>query len=214
MKKLLSLCLAFFLVLGSSACANNKADESKMAEDAVAGYFDALRAGKWEEASEFVSDSYSDPLDIEQAEDYLESLLEVYDYGETFESEAKDFMTNVMKSLIASYEIKGVEKEDEKFIVNVDVVSKDYSNLDLSSVQTEANDYMEQYANDNMAKIQEVYQNEGEDAAMELILKDVSGYLFDTIEKVYAEAPEVAYSGHFEVENDEGEYKITDGQLN
>ena len=73
---------------------------------------------------------------------------------------------------------------------------------------------MEQYANDNMAKIQEVNQNEGEDAAMELILKDVSGYLFDTIEKVYAEAPEAAYSGHFEVENDEGEYKITDGQLN
>lgn len=213
MKKLLSLCMALMFAIGISGCGNNNEQQMQAAEKTVTSYMDSLQAGNLDKAEDLTTDSYVDPFGVGNMEEYMDSLLDSLDMGETFDKEATDFANNAVKAVISSYEIKDTKMDDAGVTVFVDVVAKDYENIDFASVEGELNTYIQNYATENQQRLAQIYLDQGEDAMMEAMMQDVGGYMFDKMEALFTGAKEKSYQLRFDLTQDEEEWRIDNSAI-
>lgn len=213
MKKLFSLCLALMLAMGISGCGDNTEEQIKAAEATVTSYLDSLQAGDLDAAEDQTTDQYLDPLGINNMEEYMDGLLDDLDMGDTFDQEAMDFANNAIKAAISSYEISDAKMEEDTIRVLVNVVGKDYENIDFSTMENELNTYAQNYATQNMDRLSQIYTEQGEDAMMEAMMQDIGGYMFDQIETLFTGAEEKNYQMRFDLVQDQEEWKIDSAAL-
>lgn len=213
MKKLVSLFVAMAFAIGVAGCGNNNEAQIQAATDVVSGYLDAIQNGNLDGAEEYTTDSYIDPLGIDNMDSYMESLLESLDMGETFDQEANEFATNAVKAAITSYKIKDSKMEDGTISVLVDIDGKDYENIDFTTMENELNTYTQNYANENMDRLAQIYTQQGEDAMMEAMMQDISSYMFDKIETLFTGAAQKQYQMRFDLVQDEDEWKINGAEI-
>ncbi|MDB7983492.1 hypothetical protein [Faecalicoccus pleomorphus] len=213
MKKLVSLFVAMAFAIGVAGCGNNNETQIQAATDVVSGYLDAIQNGNLDEAEEYTTDSYIDPLGIDNMDSYMESLLDSLDMGDTFDQEANDFATNAVKAAITSYEINDTKMEEDTISVLVDIDGKDYENIDFTAMESELTTYTQNYANENLNRLMQIYNDQGEDAMMEAMMQDIGGYIFDRMETLFTGAEQKKYQMRFDLVQDENEWKIKAAEI-
>lgn len=213
MKKLVSLFVAMAFAIGVAGCGNNNEAQIQAATDVVSGYLDAIQNGNLDGAEEYTTDSYIDPLGIDNMDSYMESLLDSLDMGDTFDQEANDFATNAVKAAITSYEINDTKMEEDTISVLVDIDGKDYENIDFTAMESELTIYTQNYANENLNRLMQIYNDQGEDAMMEAMMQDIGGYMFDRMETLFTGAEQKKYQMRFDLVQDENEWKIKAAEI-
>ncbi|MBM6765527.1 hypothetical protein H5996_06340 [Faecalicoccus pleomorphus] len=213
MKKLLSLFVAMIFAIGMAGCGNNSDEQIQAASNVVTGYLDAIQSGDLDKAEDYTTDAYIDPLGIDNMDSYMESLLESLDMGETFDQEANDFAKNAVKAAITSYEINDTKMEEDTISVLVDIDGKDYENIDFTAMENELNTYTQNYANENLDRLMQIYTEQGEDAMMEAMMQDIGGYMFDEMETLFTGAAQKQYQMRFDLVQDEDEWKINGAEI-
>ena len=213
MKKLLSLFVAMIFAIGMAGCGNNSDEQIQAASNVVTGYLDAIQSGDLNKAEDYTTDAYIDPLGIDNMDSYMESLLESLDMGETFDQEANDFAKNAVKAAITSYEINDTKMEEDTISVLVDIDGKDYENIDFTAMENELNTYTQNYANENLDRLMQIYTEQGEDAMMEAMMQDIGGYMFDEMETLFTGAAQKQYQMRFDLVQDEDEWKINGAEI-
>ena len=213
MKKLLSLFVAMIFAIGMAGCGNNSDEQIQAASNVVTGYLDAIQSGDLDKAEDYTTDAYIDPLGIDNMDSYMESLLESLDMGETFDQEANDFAKNAVKAAITSYEINDTKMEEDTISVLVDIDGKDYENIDFTAMENELNTYTQNYANENLDRLMQIYNDQGEDAMMEAMMQDIGGYMFDEMETLFTGAAQKQYQMRFDLVQDEDEWKINGAEI-
>lgn len=213
MKKIVSLFVAMAFAIGVAGCGNNNEAQIQAATDVVSGYLDAIQNGNLDVAEEYTTDSYIDPLGIDNMDSYMESLLDSLDMGDTFDQEANDFATNAVKAAITSYEINDTKMEEDTISVLVDIDGKDYENIDFTAMESELTTYTQNYANENLNRLMQIYNDQGEDAMMEAMMQDIGGYMFDRMETLFTGAEQKKYQMRFDLVQDENEWKIKAAEI-
>lgn len=213
MKRLLSLFVAMIFAIGMAGCGNNSDEQIQAASNVVTGYLDAIQSGDLDKAEDYTTDAYIDPLGIDNMDSYMESLLESLDMGETFDQEANDFAKNAVKAAITSYEINDTKMEEDTISVLVDIDGKDYENIDFTAMENELNTYTQNYANENLDRLMQIYTEQGEDAMMEAMMQDIGGYMFDEMETLFTGAAQKQYQMRFDLVQDEDEWKINGAEI-
>ena len=213
MKKLLSLFVAMIFAIGMAGCGNNSDEQIQAASNVVTAYLDAIQSGDLDKAEDYTTDAYIDPLGIDNMDSYMESLLESLDMGETFDQEANDFAKNAVKAAITSYEINDTKMEEDTISVLVDIDGKDYENIDFTAMENELNTYTQNYANENLDRLMQIYTEQGEDAMMEAMMQDIGGYMFDEMETLFTGAAQKQYQMRFDLVQDEDEWKINGAEI-
>lgn len=213
MKRLVSFLVVMMISIGLVGCGNNNETQIQAAQDTVTSYLDSIQSGDLDKAEEYTTDAYIDPLGIDNMDSYMESLLESLDMGETFDQEANEFATNAVKAAITSYKIKDSKMEDGTISVLVDVDGKDYENIDFTTMENELNTYTQNYANENMDRLAQIYTQQGEDAMMEAMMQDIGGYMFDKIETLFTGAAQKQYQMRFDLVQDDDEWKINGAEI-
>lgn len=213
MKKLMSLFVAMIFAIGMAGCGNNTDEQIQAASNVVTAYLDAIQSGDLDAAEDYTTDAYIDPLGIDNMDSYMESLLESLDMGETFDQEANDFAKNAVKAAITSYEINDTKMEEDTISVLVDIDGKDYENIDFTAMENELNTYTQNYANENLDRLMQIYTEQGEDAMMEAMMQDIGGYMFDEMETLFTGAAQKQYQMRFDLVQDEDEWKINGAEI-
>ena len=213
MKKLMSLFVAMIFAIGMAGCGNNTDEQIQAASNVVMAYLDAIQSGDLDAAEDYTTDAYIDPLGIDNMDSYMESLLESLDMGETFDQEANDFAKNAVKAAITSYEINDTKMEEDTISVLVDIDGKDYENIDFTAMENELNTYTQNYANENLDRLMQIYTEQGEDAMMEAMMQDIGGYMFDEMETLFTGAAQKQYQMRFDLVQDEDEWKINGAEI-
>ena len=199
--------------IGMAGCGNNSDEQIQAASNVVTGYLDAIQSGDLDKAEDYTTDAYIDPLGIDNMDSYMESLLESLDMGETFDQEANDFAKNAVKAAITSYEINDTKMEEDTISVLVDIDGKDYENIDFTAMENELNTYTQNYANENLDRLMQIYTEQGEDAMMEAMMQDIGGYMFDEMETLFTGAAQKQYQMRFDLVQDEDEWKINGAEI-
>lgn len=213
MKKLLALFVAMIFAIGVAGCGNNTDEQIQAASNVVTAYLDAIQSGDLDAAEDYTTDAYIDPLGIDNMDSFMESLLDSLDMGETFDQEANDFAKNAVKAAITSYEINDTKMEEDTISVLVDIDGKDYENIDFTVMENELNTYTQNYANENLDRLMQIYTEQGEDAMMEAMMQDIGGYMFDEMETLFTEAAQKQYQMRFDLVRDEDEWKINGAEI-
>ena len=179
MKKLVSLFVAMAFAIGVAGCGNSNEAQIQAATDVVSGYLDAIQNGNLDGAKEYTTDSYIDPLGIDNMDSYMESLLDSLDIGDTFDH----------------------------------IDGKDYENIDFTAMESELTTYTQNYANENLNRLMQIYNDQGEDAMMEAMMQDIGGYMFDRMETLFTGAEQKKYQMRFDLVQDENEWKIKAAEI-
>lgn len=211
MKKLVSLFLTFMLVLGISGCQNDSAAKIKKGEETATAYLEAIQAGEFDKASEYVQGDL-DPIGYNELKGYVDSLLSSLGIGEDFGTSAYDFVDECMKKCIQEYEIKNSTIEDDVVTVQFDGKYLNYENVDLTQIDTMVTEHAEAYTNEHMDELVQLYQEQGQDAVNQKVVKDLAEYLFTEMETIYLGVEPSDFTMTFEVEETEDGWKIVNAQ--
>ena len=120
-------------------------------------------------------------------------------------------MNELLSSMIASYEIGEItEPEEGKAEAKVDVTfgfdPDKMTNIDINS---EAEALAQDYMNENMAELQKIYMEGGQDALMNKVLDDLVGELLDKYVEEVKKTGQVDRASTLTLENKDGKWLIT-----
>ncbi|MBP3871786.1 MAG: DUF4878 domain-containing protein [Faecalicoccus sp.] len=177
MKKRLLLFLVIFSFLCSGCAVNDKDDIYKT----VSGYLDALHNGDLTAAQSYCDKSYNDALGIDSFASNLDAKLREIDLGEDFNKDAKQFIIDVTKKSIQSYEIKNYKQDGDSATVTVDITGIDLADVNMTQAQQNAMQEYSQYMTDHFAELNETLNNEGEEAMKSILVKELSSMLFKNL---------------------------------
>lgn len=144
----------------------------------VSGYLDALQAGDLEKAQTYCDKSYNDALGIDSFSSNLEAQLKEVALGEDFNKDVKQFVTDVTKKSIQSYEIQNYKQDEDSATVTVDITGIDLADVNMNQAQQNAMQEYTQYLTDHFQELNEKLNKDGEEAMKALLVKELSSMLF------------------------------------
>ena len=188
MKKLGTLALALALCVSLAGCGKNNKEAIKTAVD---GYFTAMQAGDVQKIGDYCEEGYSDEMGLAEFEDTIDEAFGGEEMGEVFQTEAKDFVKNVVGKVVQEYTLVSAEEKDGEAYAIVNIKQIDFDSIDFSTVSTEFATMGQAYALEHMDELLEVMQSEGESAMQKKLADALAPQLFDKMEEVVAAAPYV-----------------------
>ena len=188
MKKFLCLVvsIAFLMLVPLTGCGDNKA----AIQAPVDGFITSLQAGDIEglkanlkEDAVTEDGAFSAFADIENMDELLaqEVGLDAADLSEKTKAATNDYIQNMMKNMVKSYEIKEVSEESDG--VGKVVASVTFGYDPEAAGKVDVTDQVEKmstdYMNANMAELTNIYLSGGQTALMQKVLDDLAGDILD-----------------------------------
>lgn len=206
MKKFLKLFLCLLLMVGVTACGGKDSSDDKE-KAVVTEFFEAFKAGDLNKVADLCSKDSKDLGEFQSIIDEMDSFADAETYGETFAKEAQSFASEVYKTLFVTYEVTNSKKDGDKYVVTAKATLKDFSDIDFNSA--ELTKLTEDYQKENLAELQKIYQEQGQDKMMAKIYDDLSGKMFDIMKKQLKDVEEVKEEIQFTVVEEDGQLKIS-----
>lgn len=204
MKKLLSLCLAFTLLL--TGCSQSHEPEIK---SSVEGFATALKDGDYNKAMSYCSDDVNDNLQLSDLDEQLKEMYEGLGLGETFETKANEFVTSLVGRIIEKYEIKSLAEEKESATVIMNVTGVDTEKLDFNDMSGDVNTLTNEYLTQNQDALNALYLEQGEEALQNKVTEDLGTILFDKMIEYVKQTDTMDYQIEFTVEPKDDKWVIT-----
>lgn len=205
MKKLLSIVLALVLVLSVASCSlfGGEKDSAASAEKTVESFMDALVDFDFKKLKNYIDDEDALPDEIADfdLEANLEKIIddmpaELDDYSDDLRSIFNDLIDKIKKEI--SYEIKETTKDEDSYIVTVEVTLPDMDSVNFENLLTDSMDESSlMNILNEMIESGKITENTTEQEMFDLLMPEVFKIMEDAIKDI-----------EFETTTDEKEFVV------
>ena len=207
MKKILRLVMVLFVSIGLCACSN--ADEEPQVREVIDNYFTSIQSGDYQTAMSYYTADVEDGFGIKDLDEVVEQELTAAALGEDFDNAAKDWLKYTIQNTFDSYNIDEVKFDSDTATVIVSGKGLDFEQFNSSEFQDSMTTVTNDYVNEHMNEMQELYLSQGEEAATNQLISDLSNFVFGEMKTYVDNIESKDYKTRFTLVKEDTDWKIS-----
>lgn len=207
MKKILRLVMVLFVSIGLCACSN--ADEEPQVREVIDNYFTSIQSGDYQTAMSYYTADVEDGFGIKDLDEVVEQELTAAALGEDFDNAAKDWLKYTIQNTFDSYNIDEVTFDSDTAIVIVSGKGLDFEQFNSSEFQDSMTTVTNDYVNEHMNEMQDLYLSQGEEAATNQLISDLSNFVFGEMKTYVDNIESKDYKTRFTLVKEDTDWKIS-----
>lgn len=207
MKKFLELVMVLLVSIGLCACSN--ANEEPQVREVIDNYFTSIQSGDYQTAMSYYTEDVEDGFGIKNLDEVVEQELTAAALGEDFDNAAKDWLKYTIQNTLDSYNIDEVTFDSDAATVIVSGKGLDFEQFNSNEFQENLTTVTNNYVNEHMSEMQDLYLSQGEEAATNQLISDLSNFVFSEM-KIYVDNIESKeYKTRFTLVKEGTDWKIS-----
>lgn len=206
MKKIINLVLVSILLFTFTGCGNSHEEEIK---SNVNEYFTVLKGGDYAGTSKVCSEDYNDGFGVKEFYDSLNTEFKNAQMGATFDKEASEFVKKIMTKIFKSNNVESVEEKGDTATVIISGECIDLDSIDNIDKEVDLDGIGEEYANEHLTELQNIYATQGEEAMNNTIMEALAPIMFDEFEAYVDKANYIQYKMEVTVKNVDDKWLIS-----
>lgn len=207
MKKILRLVMVLFVSIGLCACSN--ADEEPQVREVIDNYFTSIQSGDYQTAMSYYTEDVEDGFGIKDLDEVVEQELTAAALGEDFDNAAKDWLKYTIQNTFDSYNIDEVTFDSDTATVIVSGKGLDFEQFNSSEFQDSMTTVTNDYVNEHMSEMQDLYLSQGEEAATNQLISDLSNFVFGEMKTYVDNIESKDYKTRFTLVKEDTDWKIS-----
>lgn len=207
MKKILRLVMVLFVSIGLCACSN--ADEEPQVREVIDNYFTSIQSGDYQTAMSYYTTDVEDGFGIKDLDEVVEQELTAAALGEDFDNAAKDWLKYTIQNTFDSYNIDEVTFDSDTATVIVSGKGLDFEQFNSSEFQDSLTTVTNDYVNEHMNEMQDLYLSQGEEAATNQLISDLSNFVFGEMKTYVDNIESKDYKTRFILVKEDTDWKIS-----
>ena len=207
MKKILRLVMVLFVSIGLCACSN--ADEEPQVREVIDNYFTSIQSGDYQTAMSYYTTDVEDGFGIKDLDEVVEQELTAAALGEDFDNAAKDWLNYTIQNTFDSYNIDEVTFDSDTATVIVSGKGLDFEQFNSSEFQDSLTTVTNDYVNEHMNEMQDLYLSQGEEAATNQLISDLSNFVFGEMKTYVDNIESKDYKTRFTLVKEDTDWKIS-----
>lgn len=207
MKKILRLVMVLFVSIGLCACSN--ADEEPQVREVIDNYFTSIQSGDYQTAMSYYTTDVEDGFGIKDLDKVVEQELTAAALGEDFDNAAKDWLKYTIQNTFDSYNIDEVTFDSDTATVIVSGKGLDFEQFNSSEFQDSLTTVTNDYVNEHMNEMQDLYLSQGEEAATNQLISDLSNFVFGEMKTYVDNIESKDYKTRFTLVKEDTDWKIS-----
>ena len=207
MKKILRLVMVLFVSIGLCACSN--ADEEPQVREVIDNYFTSIQSGDYQTAMSYYTTDVEDGFGIKDLDEVVEQELTAAALGEDFDNAAKDWLKYTIQNTFDSYNIDEVTFDSDTATVLVSGKRLDFEQFNSSEFQDSLTTVTNDYVNEHMNEMQDLYLSQGEEAATNQLISDLSNFVFGEMKTYVDNIESKDYKTRFTLVKEDTDWKIS-----
>lgn len=207
MKKILRLVMVLFVSIGLCACSN--ADEEPQVREVIDNYFTSIQSGDYQTAMSYYTTDVEDGFGIKDLDEVVEQELTAAALGEDFDNAAKDWLKYTIQNTFDSYNIDEVTFDSDTATVIVSGKGLDFEQFNSSEFQDSLTTVTNDYVNEHMNEMQDLYLSQGEEAATNQLISDLSNFVFGEMKTYVDNIESKDYKTRFTLVKEDTDWKIS-----
>lgn len=207
MKKILRLVMVLFVSIGLCACSN--ADEEPQVREVIDNYFTSIQSGDYQTAMSYYTADVEDGFGIKDLDEVVEQELTAAALGEDFDNAAKDWLKYTIQNTFDSYNIDEVTFNSDTATVIVSGKGLDFEQFNSSEFQDSLATVTNDYVNEHMNEMQDLYLSQGEEAATNQLISDLSNFVFGEMKTYVDNIESKDYKTRFTLVKEDTDWKIS-----
>lgn len=207
MKKILRLVMVLFVSIGLYACSN--ADEEPQVREVIDNYFTSIQSGDYQTAMSYYTTDVEDGFGIKDLDEVVEQELTAAALGEDFDNAAKDWLKYTIQNTFDSYNIDEVTFDSDTATVIVSGKGLDFEQFNSSEFQDSMTTVTNDYVNEHMNEMQDLYLSQGEEAATNQLISDLSNFVFGEMKTYVDNIESKDYKTRFTLVKEDTDWKIS-----
>lgn len=207
MKKILRLVMVLFVSIGLCACSN--ADEEPQVREVIDNYFTSIQSGDYQTAMSYYTTDVEDGFGIKDLDEVVEQELTAAALGEDFDNAAKDWLKYTIQNTFDSYNIDEVTFDSDTATVIVSGKGLNFEQFNSSEFQDSMTAVTNDYVNEHMNEMQDLYLSQGEEAATNQLISDLSNFVFGEMKTYVDNIESKDYKTRFTLVKEDTDWKIS-----
>lgn len=207
MKKILRLVMVLFVSIGLCACSNT--DEEPQVREVIDNYFTSIQSGDYQTAMSYYTTDVEDGFGIKDLDEVVEQELTAAALGEDFDNAAKDWLKYTIQNTFDSYNIDEVTFDSDTATVIVSGKGLDFEQFNSSEFQDSMTTVTNDYVNEHMNEMQDLYLSQGEEAATNQLISDLSNFVFGEMKTYVDNIESKDYKTRFTLVKEDTDWKIS-----
>lgn len=207
MKRILRLVMVLFVSIGLCACSN--ADEEPQVREVIDNYFTSIQSGDYQTAMSYYTTDVEDGFGIKDLDEVVEQELTAAALGEDFDNAAKDWLKYTIQNTFDSYNIDEVTFDSDTATVIVSGKGLDFEQFNSSEFQDNMTTVTNDYVNEHMNEMQDLYLSQGEEAATNQLISDLSNFVFGEMKTYVDNIESKDYKTRFTLVKEDTDWKIS-----
>ena len=207
MKKILRLVMVLFVSIGLCACSN--ADEEPQVREVIDNYFTSIQSGDYQTAMSYYTADVEDGFGIKDLDEVVEQELTAAALGEDFDNAAKDWLKYTIQNTFDSSNIDEVTFDSDTATVIVSGKGLDFEQFNSSEFQDSMTTVTNDYVNEHMNEMQDLYLSQGEEAATNQLISDLSNFVFGEMKTYVDNIESKDYKTRFTLVKEDTDWKIS-----
>lgn len=199
--------MVLFVSIGLCACSN--ADEEPQVREVIDNYFTSIQSGDYQTAMSYYTADVEDGFGIKDLDEVVEQELTAAALGEDFDNAAKDWLKYTIQNTFDSYNIDEVKFDSDTATVIVSGKGLDFEQFNSSEFQDSLTTVTNDYVNEHMNEMQDLYLSQGEEAATNQLISDLSNFVFGEMKTYVDNIESKDYKTRFTLVKEDTDWKIS-----
>lgn len=207
MKKFLELVMVLLVSIGLCACSN--VNEEPQVREVIDNYFTSIQSGDYQTAMSYYTEDVEDGFGIKNLDEVVEQELTAAALGEDFDNAAKDWLKYTIQNTLDSYNIDEVTFDSDAATVIVSGKGLDFEQFNSNEFQENLTTVTNNYVNEHMSEMQDLYLSQGEEAATNQLISDLSNFVFSEMKTYVDNIESKEYKTRFTLVKEGTDWKIS-----
>lgn len=207
MKKFLELVMVLFVSIVLCACSN--VNEEPQVREVIDNYFTSIQSGDYQTAMSYYTEDVKDGFGIKNLDEVVEQELTAAALGEDFDNAAKDWLKYTIQNTLDSYNIDEVTFDSDAATVIVSGKGLDFEQFNSNEFQENLTTVTNNYVNEHMSEMQDLYLSQGEEVATNQLISDLSNFVFSEMKTYVDNIESKEYKTRFTLVKEGTDWKIS-----
>lgn len=199
--------MVLFVSIGLCACSN--ANEEPQVREVIDNYFTSIQSGDYQTAMSYYTEDVEDGFGIKNLDEVVEQELTAAALGEDFDNAAKDWLKYTIQNTLDSYNIDEVTFDSDAATVIVSGKGLDFEQFNSNEFQENLTTVTNNYVHEHMSEMQDLYLSQGEEAATNQLISDLSNFVFSEMKTYVDNIESKEYKTRFTLVKEGTDWKIS-----
>lgn len=190
-------------------CACSNVNEEPQVREVIDNYFTSIQSGDYQTAMSYYTEDVEDGFGIKNLDEVVEQELTAAALGEDFDNAAKDWLKYTIQNTLDSYNIDEVTFDSDAATVIVSGKGLDFEQFNSNEFQENLTTVTNNYVNEHMSEMQDLYLSQGEEAATNQLISDLSNFVFSEMKTYVDNIESKEYKTRFTLVKEGTDWKIS-----